>query len=311
MKAVVLRAFGGPERLELATVDTPQPGDGEMLVKVAATSVNPIDYKTRSGALRFMIGEDRLPLILGRDVAGIVEQVGPGVTGIGIGTHVYARPDLDRGSYAQYIRVKPGELAAAPRSLPLADAGAVPLAALTAWQGLEAGGLASGQRVLVHGAAGGVGHLAVQFARVLGATVFATCSARDLAFVRDLGAERAIDYRDERFEDIVRHVDLVLDLVGGEVENRSWAVLKPGGALISPLGKPDEEKARRARARPTGQLFVRSSSDDLGRVASLIDEGRVRVTITGRYPLEKVADAQAALEKGGIRGKLLVTVSEG
>ena len=163
--------------------------------------------------------------------------------------------------------------------------------------------------MLIHGGAGGVGHLAVQFARAQGATVFSTCSARDLDFVRGLGAERAIDYRGERFEDIVSGIDLVFDLVGGEVEDRSWGVLKPGAILISPLGKPDEEKARKAQARPAGQLFVRSSGEDLAKVASLIDDGEVKLTISGRYPLEQVADALSALEKGGVRGKSLVTVS--
>ena len=309
MKAVLLRRFGGPDALEMATVDTPQPGEGEVLVRVVSTSVNPIDNKVRKGELRFMIGEDRLPLILGRDVAGVVEATGPGVSGIEVGAAVYARPDLDRGGFAEYVRIKLGELAPAPRSLPLSDAGAVPLAALTAWQGLKAGGFKAGRRVLIHGGAGGVGHLAVQFARAQGATVFSTCSARDLDFVRGLGAERAIDYRGERFEDIVSDIDLVFDLVGGEVEDRSWSVLKPGAILISPLGKPDEEKARKAQARPTGQLFVRSSGEDLAKVASLIDDGEVKLTISGRYPLEQVADALSALEKGGVRGKSLVTVS--
>ena len=310
MRAVVLPRFGGPEVLEMRTVPVPRPGAGEVRVKVVSTSVNPIDYKIRSGQLSFMVGQDRLPLILGRDVAGLIAEVGPDVHGWAVGDAVYARPDLDRGAYAEHVVVREGEMAAAPAGAPLADAGALPLAALTAWQGLvDAGGLQSGQRVLIHGGAGGLGHLAVQFARTLGATVFATCSKRDLVFVRGLGAERAIDYRAERFEEVASDMDVVLDLVGGETQARSWAVLKPGGVLVSPVQKPDEESARRAGVRSAGQLIVRASASDLARVARLIDSGEVKLTVSGRFALADVAAAQARLEQGGVRGKLVVTVA--
>ena len=310
MKAVVMHGFGGPDVLRVEEITRPEPGAGELLVRVVATSVNPIDYKARTGSIPEMFGEDQLPLVLGRDVSGRVEQVGKDVMDWKVGDAVFANTGLDRGSYAEFIVLKPEEAAAAPRTLPLADAGAIPLGALTSWQGrMRHGKLTRGQRVLIHAGAGGVGHCAVQFARVAGATVFATASGKDKAFLTELGADTAIDYQAERFEDVATDIDLVLDLVGGETQERSWSVLKPGGTIMSSVQQPDEGRARVVGALPGKWYIAEPSREDLTEIAALIDAAKVRLTISSRFTLDQIAEAQATLEKGGVRGKLLVTVS--
>jgi NADPH:quinone reductase-like Zn-dependent oxidoreductase len=310
MKAMIVRRFGGPDVLQLETVERPTPGDREVLVRVSATSVNPIDFKTRAGGLRQIVDESKLPIILGRDVSGIVEEVGPGVSDWRVGDAIFARPGLDRGCYAEFVILKPDEIAPAPKNISLADAGAIPLAAMTAWQGLmKHGKLESGQRALIHGGAGGVGHFAVQFAKGIGATVFATCSGRDKAFVEGLGADVAIDYRAQQFERIATDIDLVLDLVGGETQRRSWAVLRSDGLLLSPVQKPDDDLARAAGVQPGRFYRVEASSSDLAEIGRLCESSAVKVVISERYALERVGEAQAALERGGVRGKLLVLVA--
>ncbi len=309
MKAVRIHRFGGLEVLEEDTVDRPVPAAGEVLVRLAGTSVNPVDYKTREG--RFpVVGADRLPYTLGRDAAGWVRVLGDGVTGLAPGDRVYANCPIDRGAYAEYVSLPAGLVAMAPKRVDLAGAAAVPLAALTAWQGLMIhAGLKSGQRVLVHGGAGGVGHFAVQIAKAAGATVFATARAADRDFVRDLGAETVVDHRTDRFDEIATDIDVVLDLVGGEVQDRSWKVLRAGGILVSTVQQPDPAKAAAAGARP-GRLHVTEpSGSQLKEIATLIDSGKVKVTIAARYDLDKVGDAQAALEKGGVRGKIVVSIA--
>jgi NADPH:quinone reductase-like Zn-dependent oxidoreductase len=216
MKAVRIHRFGGPDVLELEEIPGPLPGENDLLVRVHATSVNPVDYKIRQG--KFPPTLPKLPITLGRDLSGIVENVGGGAGAFRQGDAVYALlGGIDRGSYAEYVVVKPNEAAAKPARLSHIEAAAVPLAALTAWQGLfDHGNLQAGQRVLIHGGAGGVGHFAIQFAKVRGATVLTTVAGRDLEFARELGADQAIDYETQRFEEIARDIDLVFDLVAEE-----------------------------------------------------------------------------------------------
>src|SRR5216683_2520023 len=237
MKAVRIHTYGGPEVLRYEDAPRPVPAAGEVLIKIHAAAVNPVDWKVRAGHLKDML-KYQLPLIPGWDAAGVIEDVGAGVARLKRGDEVYTRPDISRdGTYAEYITVREPEVALKPKSLDHVHAAAIPLAALTAWQALfDAGGLSAGQRVLIHAAAGGVGSFAVQLAKWKGAYVIGTASAHNHEFLRGLGADETIDYTAVRFEDAVQDVDLVLDAMAGETQKRSWKTLKPGGILVSILG---------------------------------------------------------------------------
>jgi NADPH:quinone reductase-like Zn-dependent oxidoreductase len=212
----------------------------------------------------------------------------------------------DRGAHAEYVVVKALEGAAKPERIDHVHAAAVPLAGLTAWQGLfDHGGLSAGRRVLIHGGAGGVGHFAIQFAKARGAFVATTASGEDLDFVRELGADQAVDYKSERFEDVVEKVDLVFDLVAGETQDRSWAVVKPGGVIVSTLSEPSQEKARAHRARGTNYM-AQPNAAQLAEIGRLIDAGKVRPHADATFRLEDVAAAEARLENGHVRGKVVL-----
>jgi NADPH:quinone reductase-like Zn-dependent oxidoreductase len=310
MRAIRIHRFGDPEVLELNDVPISQPGENELLVRIHGASVNPIDYKIRRGAVPG-ITPDMLPLTLGRDLSGTIEAIGPGTNAFRQSDAVYALiGGLDRGSYADYVVLKPGEAAPKPVHLSHIRAAAVPLAALTAWQGLfDHGQLQAGQTVLIHGGSGGVGHFAIQFAKVRGATVLTTVSARHIDFVHELGADRAINYQSERFEEVARDVDLVLDLVAGETQERSWSVLKRGGMLVSALGVPPQEKANQAGVRGVGYR-AQPNPAQLVEIGRLIDEGRVRPVVSDVYPLAEARLAQQRLETGHVRGKIVLGVAE-
>ncbi len=319
MKAMLLPQFGGVEQFRLEEIERPSPKPGEVLVRIVGTSVNPVDVKARAGELPHMFPAERLPLLLGFDASGRVEEVDMGVTDWKIGDAVYGFPGADRGTFAEYSRgtfaeyvcLRADEVAASPQSIPVVDAGAVPLAAMTAWHGLMTQGeMQRGQRVLIQGGSGGVGHFAVQFAHRFGATVYATASGKNQDFLRELGADVAIDYNTDQLEEFAGQMDLVFDLALGKTEEQSWAALKPDGMLVLAAGQPDL-----ALARSPGQqarfALAQSTRDDLGRVARMLDDHQLRLTLSGRFTLEQVGEAQAQLEHGGSRGKLLVTVSQG
>jgi NADPH:quinone reductase-like Zn-dependent oxidoreductase len=310
MKAIRIHRFGGPEVLELEDVSDPQPRENELLVRIHAASINPVDYKIRRSTVPWVTREV-LPITLGRDLSGTIESGGTGVDAFRLGDAVYAMlGSIDRGSYAEYVVVKPNEAAAKPARLSHVEAAAVPLAGLTAWQGLfDHGHLRAGQTVLIHGGSGGVGHFAIQFAKVNGATVLTTVSAQNLDFVRELGADRAIEYHSQRFEEVARDVDLVLDLVGGETQERSWSVLKPGGILVSALGEPSREKAIQNGARGVG-FRAQTNAAQLTEIGRLIDEGKVRPVVSTTYPLAEARQAQAQIERGHVRGKIVLKVGE-
>ena len=309
-RAVRLSWFGGPDALMIDPSEVPHPQDDEVLVRVAAASVNPVDYKIREGKYP-AVQEDDLPIILGRDLAGTIEAVGTRAHYmLSKGEPVFAFIGQDRGAQSDYVMVKAVELVAAPKTIDLVHAAAVPLAAITAWQGLfDHGGLAEGQSVLIHGGAGGVGHLAVQLAKAKGATVYATCGSDDVDFVRELGADTVIDYRQQRFEDVARDMDVVFDLVGGETQDRSWSVLREGGILVSTLVEPDAEKAAAHKVRAAPRYTAQPNAAQLGEVADLIDAGQVKVVVSATYPLDQVREAYDRLEKGGIRGKVVLTLT--
>ena len=318
MRAMMLPQFGGAEQFRPQQIERPTPKAGEVLIRIAGTSVNPVDVAARAGELPQMFPAETLPLLLGFDASGRIEALGAGVTNWNIGDAVYGFPGADpgtdatysRGTFAEYICLREDEIAAAPQSLSLVEAGAVPLVAMTAWHGLMTQGeMKRGQRVLIQGGSGGVGHFAVQFAHRLGARVYATASGKNQDFLRELGADVALDYNTDGLQELEGQMDLVFDLAGGTSEAKSWACLKSDGMLVLAAGQPNLDLARSPGQRG---LFAQAkpTSDDLARVAQMLDENQLRLTISGRYELEQVGEAQARLERGGFPGKLLVAVAQ-
>lgn len=308
MKSVCIYSYGGPE--VLAYVDTPRPhaGEGEILVRVHAAGVNPVDWKVREGQLQEMV-RHVLPLILGWDVSGVVVGVGSGVTRLQLGDEIFSKPDLSRdGAYAEYIVIKESEAALKPKSIDHLHAAVLPLAGLTAWQALfDAAGLSAGQRVLIHAAAGGVGHLAVQLAKWAGATVVGTASADHHDFLRSLGVDEVIDHHLKPFEEVVAPVDVVFDTVGGDVRERSWKVLKPGGILVSIIGPPAAETAAAHGVRQAF-VFTEANASQLGQLASLVDSGKLLPSVETILPLSAARRAHELSEAGHTAGKLVLLV---
>jgi NADPH:quinone reductase-like Zn-dependent oxidoreductase len=308
VKAIRIHEYGGPEVFVYEDAPRPEPAAGEVLVKVHATALNPVDRFTRAGYLQGM-ANFTLPFIPGLDLAGVVEAVGEGVTTVAAGDAVYGYSNMMRqGAYAEYAVVSAGEIAPKPASLDFETAASVPLVGLTAWQGLfGVGGLQAGQTVLIHGAGGGVGSLAVQFARAKGAQVLATAGSDKLALLRDLGVAAAIDYTTTRFEDVARDVDVVFDTVGGDLTERSLAVLKGGGIYVTPAGQPDAEVAAARGVRASG-MMAQANPADLAEIASLIDAGTVKPVVSTVLPLAEARQAHELLEAGHTRGKIVLRV---
>nr|WP_134005271.1 NADP-dependent oxidoreductase [Streptomyces sp. 846.5] len=316
MRAVVQHSFGGPDVLQVAEVPRPVPLPTEVLVRVRAAGINPVDWKTRSGGgMAQVLGEP--PFTLGWDVSGVVEEVGFGVTTLKPGDEVYGMPWFPRtaGGYAEYVTAPARQFARKPRSISHEQAAAVPLAALTAWQALvDTADVGRGQRVLVRAAAGGVGHFAVQFAKHLGAHVTGTASSPRHEWLTALGADELIDYSAVRFEDATKDIDVVIDLVGEAHDNtstRSLDVLRPGGLIVAiPAGvSPELHEAARSRGLRTSAFLVEPDSPALTRIAGLIDAGEVSVEVEKVFPLEQAAEAHARGESGRTRGKLVLSVA--
>lgn len=306
MRAVVVEQWGGPETLVEREVERPVPGLNEVLVRVHAAGVNPVDWKTRaSGAL---IEWGTVPVV-GWDVSGTVEAVGPGVGQFRPGDEVFGMPLFPRqaGAYAEFVVAPARHLAPKPAGLTHTEAAALPLAALTAWQALvDTADVRPGERVLVHAAAGGVGHLAVQIAKARGAYVIGTASAGKHDLVRELGADEVIDYRAVRFEDVVSEIDVVLDGIGGETAERSLKVLRPGGRLIT-LPGPDDVPAAGDGVRA---VWVLVEPDHLGlrEIAALVERGELKPVVGATVPLAEAAKAHELGEQGGVTGKIVLTV---
>ncbi|UCF32155.1 MAG: NADP-dependent oxidoreductase [bacterium] len=308
MKAVRIHSYGGHEVLVLEEAPIPDIADDEVLIRVRAAAVNPVDWKVRAGFLQEMLSY-RFPLILGWDVSGTVAKAGSGASGLREGDDVYALPDISRdGSYAEYVAVKAATVAPKPRSIDHVQAASVPLAGLTAWQSLfDAADLQGGQSVLIQAAAGGVGSFAVQFARWRGARVLGTASARNRDFLIDLGADEVIDYTRTPFEEVTGDLDVVLDAMGGRIQERSWQVLKKGGVLVSIVGPPDREKAAEYGVRGEG-VFVQPSAAQLTSIAELIDGGQIRTNVTEVLTLAEAARAHELSETEHVRGKIVLKV---
>ncbi|WP_432939226.1 NADP-dependent oxidoreductase [Kribbella sp. CA-253562] len=332
MRAFVVRQYKAP--VQEAEVPEPVVGPHDVLVEVRAAGLNVLDEKIRAGEFRQVLPYE-LPLVLGNDVAGTVIGLGDHVRGFALGDEVYARPGKDRiGTFAERIAVAETDLALKPASIGFEEAASLPLVALTAWQAfVERGELRPGQRVLVHAGAGGVGTVAIQLAKHLGATVATTVSARDADFVRELGADVVIDYRSQDFEQLLDGYDLVLDSLGGENLAKSLRVLRPGGKVIGIAGPPDAGFARelganrllrlamtvlssrvRRQARRLGVtyefLFMRASGDQLRQITALVDSGALRPVVGRVFDFDRTVQAVQSLGQGGIRGKAVVSRTE-
>ncbi|GAA3222485.1 NADP-dependent oxidoreductase [Actinocorallia longicatena] len=307
MRIVTQRQYGDPSVLTVTEVERPRPGFGQVLVKVGAAGVNQVDLFVRAGAFPLLTP----PFTLGWDVAGTVEEVGPGITQFAPGDAVFGLSAYPAAgdAYAEYVLADPNDLARIPDGLSTLRAGALPLAALTAWQALAGvADLRPGQRVLVHRAAGGVGHLAVQIAKTRGAHVIGTASSAKHAFLKELGADELIDHTTADYGDLTG-VDVVLDLLGGVHGEKSARVLRPGGLLVAAVGgNPGFDDSR---AAALGVRFavvsVRPSAHDLARVAALVAEGRLTVHIEAEFPLAEAAKAHELLASGRVTGKVVLS----
>lgn len=309
MKAARVHRFGPPDVIVLEDTPRPAPGEGELLVQVKAAGVGPWDAWIRAGRSAL---PQPLPLTLGSDLSGVVAAAGKGVAAFAPGDAVFGVTNARfTGAYAEYAVAAAGMIAKRPTSLLDADAASVPVIAVTAWQALfEQAHLSRGNTVLIHGAGGNVGSFAVQFARAAGLHTIATAGADEVDYVRSLGADEVIDFRAERFEEKVDAVDAVIDLVGGEVQERSYSVLKPGGVLVSAVSAPDQAAAERHGV--TAHFFlVKVTTEHLARIAEMIDAGDLRTNVGVVLPLTAARDAHEMLERTrpSRRGKIVLRVA--
>lgn len=310
MKAIVVHEYGGPEVLKLEDVARPDPGENEILVRVIAAGVNPVDGGIRSGKYAKFFNTT-LPLVPGYDIAGVVEKPGAKIDKLKKGDAVYAYIDLKKGGgYAEYVLVTQEEAAPKPKSASFVEAAAVPVVALTAWQALvDTAELSAGQSVLIHGGSGGVGSFAIQFAKLRGAKVFATASTRNQDFLKQLGADVAIDYATQKFEDVAKDVDVVLESVGKDTLARSYGVVKKGGIIVSLVGPPDQAELDKHGIRGAW-LGVEPNSAELAEIGKLIDDKKIKVIVSQTFPLVEAAKAQEQADTGHTRGKIVLKIAD-
>jgi NADPH:quinone reductase-like Zn-dependent oxidoreductase len=309
MKAVRIHAYGGPEVLVFEDAPRPKPGKGEVLVRIHAAGVNPVDWKVREGYAKDRL-HHKLPLILGWDVAGVVEAAGRGVKRFKPGDEVFSRPDGARdGAYAEYIVIKESELALKPKFIDFIQAAAIPLACMTAWQAIfDTAKLSTGQKILIHAAAGGVGSYAVQLAKWKGAHVIGTASAGNHDLLRQLGADETIDYQNQHFEDIVHDADVVFDTIGGDTQKRSWNVLRKDGILVSIVTPPSEQEAAAHGVR-SAYIFMHPDAAELTQIAELVDAGKLKPIVETVLPLSQARHAHEQSQSGHTRGKIVLKVT--
>jgi len=332
MKAFIVDRYGSADRVRASEVSEPEVREADVLVEIHAAGVNPLDSKIRDGEFKLFLPY-RLPLILGNEFAGVVTRVGSRVRRFKPGDEVYARPDKNRiGTFAEFIAVSEDDLAIKPKRLTMEEAASIPLVGLTAWQALiEKAKLKKGQKVLIHAGSGGVGTFAIQLAKQVGATVATTTSTANIDLVKRLGADIVIDYKKDRFEEVLRDCDVVLNSLDGGTLKKSLQVLKPGGTLISISGPPDPEFARhlglsrilelvmrilsfrirrQARRRQVNYsfLFMRASGDQLRQIGSLIETGAIRPVLDRVFPFGSTKEAMAYAERGRAKGKVVVKV---
>ncbi|MDX8381744.1 MAG: NADP-dependent oxidoreductase [Ghiorsea sp.] len=309
MKAVQINSFGNRDVLELNEVAMPTPAANEVLIKVKCAGVNPVDWKIREGYVQAILNHS-LPLTLGWDVSGEVAAVGDSVDNLKVGDAVYSRPDIAKnGSYAEYMTAVADEVAIKPSALSWQEAAGVPLAALTAWQALyELANLQPGERVLIHAGSGAVGQFAIQLAKLRGAYVYTTTSAKNTDLVKSLGADEAIDYHNEDFS-ALKNLDVVFDTIGGETLANSWKTMKKGGRLVSISETPNEAIAAE-HGVSAFFLFVQPSSQQLDELAAFANAGKLKVNIDSEFNLDEVAKAHERSESGRAQGKIIINVSK-
>jgi NADPH:quinone reductase-like Zn-dependent oxidoreductase len=310
MKAIVVHEYGGPEVLKYEDAPRPEPKENEILVKVIAAGVNPVDSAARSQKYAQFL-HIKLPAIPGYDIAGTVEKTGTKVTKFKAGDPVYAYIALDKGgAYAEYAVATEKEASAKPTSLNYLEAAPVPLVSLTAWQALiDTAKLSAGQTVLIHGGSGGVGSFAIQIAKAKGAKVIATASTPNQDLLKQLGADVAIDYTKTKFEDVAKDVDVVLDSVGKDTLARSYGVVKKGGFIVTIVARPDQAELDKHGIHGAS-LGVEPNSDELAEIGRLIDEKKIKVIVSQTFPLAEAAKAQAQAETHHTRGKIVLKVAE-
>ena len=309
MKAIVIHEYGGPNVLKYEDVPRPEPKEDQILVRVVAAGVNPVDGMIRSGM--FANEKRAFPVILGGDVAGVVEKVGSKITKFKAGDPVFAYVSLDNsGGYAQYALVTEREAAPKPKSLTYVEAAAVPIVAMTAWQALvDTAKLSAGQTVLIHGGSGGVGSFAIQIAKARGAKVLATASTANQDFLKQLGADVAIDYTKQKFEDIAKDVDVVLDSIGGDTLARSYGVVKKGGIIVSLVARPRESELEKHHIRGIA-LNVEPNSEELAEIGKLVDDKKIKVIVSQTFPLSEAMNAQQQVATGHTRGKIVLKIAD-
>jgi alcohol dehydrogenase len=333
MKAAVIDRYGGNDLVKVTDIAVPMMGPKDVLVRVHAASVNPLDVKIRDGKLKTLL-KYRFPLVLGNDLSGVVSDVGAHVTRFKKGDAIYARLDKDRiGTFAEFAVVREGAAALKPTNVTFEEAASLPLVALTAWQALvEIGKLGANQRVLIHAGSGGVGSVAIQLARHLGAMIFTTVGQRNMELVRRLGADVPIDYRNARFEDVAKDCDVVLDSAGGDTLVRCFDCVKPGGVVVSIGTTPSKAFARSwglnpiivlaisvmsrkatAAARDHNArfeyLFMRADGEQLREIARLVEGAVIKPLVDRVFPLEQVREALAYSESGRATGKVVIRVA--
>lgn len=306
MKAIQIHSFGGPEVLRLEDVPVPEPGPNEVLVRIFAAGVNPVDWKIREGHM----GNIPFPSIMGSDFSGEIEAIGPEVTEYRVGEAVFGSVADNSGSYAEFALAPTSQIAEKPTAVDHIQAAGIPVPAMTAWQALfDIGKLRLGQKILIHAAAGGVGSFAVQFAKWKGAYVIATASGPNEPLVRSFGAHEFIDYRTTRFEDVVQDADVILDTIGGDTQERSWKALKRGGIMVSTV-QPIPEKL--ASAHGSRGVLVREDAargDELTQIARLVASGQIKVNIETILPFREARKAQEKSQGGHAHGKIVLTVN--
>ncbi|BBI99969.1 oxidoreductase [Ferrigenium kumadai] len=310
MKAVRIHAYGNADVLKYEDAPLPDVAPNDVLVQVVAASVNPVDWKIREGYLQQMISY-QFPLTLGWDVSGVVDAVGSKVTRFKVGDAVFSRPDIRRnGTYAEYVAIREDELALKPGTISHVEAATLPLAGIAAWEAIvTTAKVTAGQRVLIHAASGGVGSIAVQLAKSRGAYVIATTSEKNRALVRSIGADEVIDYRVLKFEEVAREMDVVLDTMGGQVQEASLSVLKPGGILVSIISPPPEERAKALGVR-SAFLFIQPSAAILSQLAALVESGKLRPIVGAEFALKDIAKAHALSQSGHAVGKIALYVGQ-
>jgi NADPH:quinone reductase-like Zn-dependent oxidoreductase len=303
-----IHRFGGRDVLQADHVEPSLPDAGQLLVAMKAAGVNPVDFKIRSGKYP-AVKDDRLPYTLGREVSGVVEKCGAQATKFKVGDEILGMVGIYGGGYSEKVVVDEAAIAAKPSSLDYVHAAAIPLAGQTAWQGLlRHGQLKAGQSVLIHGGSGGVGHFAIQFAKVKGARVLTTVSTDNVEFARSLGADVVIDYKTQRFEDAASDLDMVFDLIDGETRERSWPLLKKNGVLVSTLTDPSQEKARQMGVRAM-RYTVEANSAELAEIVKLVTSGKVNPHVGKTFTLDAAAEALAVVEDGHAVGKVVLTAA--